>query len=361
MKKEFFNTDLPPIWVVNLERSQDRRQFMQRQLETMGLDYRFIDAVDGKNLTEKDWQKYSKERALKEKRRELSVGEIGCALTHVSMYHQMIDKDIAEVLILEDDVFITEDLLYVLAQRRNFPQDWEVVNFANDSAKTIPLGEPIFAAYKICKFEGMANRTSTYLINLQGAKKLMAHLYPIRLPADDIIGRTKITGLNLYGITPQVVSLAKFKSEIWGNDLKVGLKAKVTGKLGEDGRFVAHEIRMGAAADRAEIEGVIERLDQQKNTLRLLKREFALPDGIAVKDVQRNPTSLKNLKAGDRVKLKGKYSEAEGFAPEGIKVQEATDVNLEELQDNIHRIDSENKTFEVAGFTVVFNEETTIF
>lgn len=191
---------------------------MQQQLEAMGLDYEIINAVDGKNLNQSDLQKYSKRLALKEKRRELSTGEIGCALTHANMYQQMIDREIDEILVLEDDIVITQNLLNALYQRKSFPEDWEIINFANTEAKTIPLGEPLFDKYRICKFEGTANRTSAYLINLKGAKKLIAHLYPIRLPADDIIGRTDITTLNLYGIIPSVVRLAEFKSDIWDYD-----------------------------------------------------------------------------------------------------------------------------------------------
>lgn len=213
-----FNAKLPPIWIANLERSQDRRQFMQQQLEAMNLEYNFISATDGKNLTQNDLQKYSKKLALKEKKRELSTGEIGCALTHANMYQRMIDHGIDEVLILEDDIFITQDLLNILHQRRKFPQDWEVINFANTEAKTIPLGESISETYKICTFKKIANRASAYLINLKGARKLIDHLYPIRLPADDIIGRTDITALNLYGITPRVVRLADVKSDIWDYD-----------------------------------------------------------------------------------------------------------------------------------------------
>ncbi len=191
---------------------------MQRQLEAMGLEYTFIRAVDGKALSQSDLQKYSRKRALKAKGRELSTGEIGCALSHADMHHRMVDDGIDEVLILEDDIFITRNLLEVLKRRRHFPSDWDVVNFANTWAKPIPLGEPIFENHRICTFEDIANRASAYLINRKGAGKLIAHVHPIRLPADDIIGYADIAALNLYGITPAVVRLAEFQSDIWDYD-----------------------------------------------------------------------------------------------------------------------------------------------
>ena len=218
MKKEDCTIALPPIWVASLARSPERRQFMQQQFASLNLSYRIIDASDGKKLSREELQKYSKRHALKAKRRELSTGEIGCALTHAKIYQQMLDENLEEVLILEDDIVITQDLLHVLLQRRNFPPEWEAVNFANTWAQAIPLGEPVCKNYRICRFKGIANRTSAYLINRQGAKKLIEHVYPIRLPADDLVGLTQMTGLRLYGITPSVVALADFKSDIWSDE-----------------------------------------------------------------------------------------------------------------------------------------------
>ena len=52
----------------------------------------------------------------------------------------MLDENLEEVLILEDDIVITQDLLHVLLQRKKFPPEWEAVNFANTWAQAIPWG-----------------------------------------------------------------------------------------------------------------------------------------------------------------------------------------------------------------------------
>jgi glycosyl transferase family 25 len=217
MKKEDCTIALPPIWVASLARSPERRRFMQQQFASLQLSYRIINAIDGKKLSREELQKYSERQALKVKRRELSTGEIGCALTHAKIYQQMLVENLEEVLILEDDIVLTQDLLDVLLQRRKFPPEWEAVNFANTWAQAIPSGGPVCKDYRICRFKGIANRTSAYLLNRQGAKKLIGHVYPIRWPADDLVGLTYITKLHLYGITPSVVAPADFKSDIWSD------------------------------------------------------------------------------------------------------------------------------------------------
>jgi GR25 family glycosyltransferase involved in LPS biosynthesis len=39
-----------PIWVLNLERSKERRAFMEKQLQNLDLEFEIIKAVDGKLL-----------------------------------------------------------------------------------------------------------------------------------------------------------------------------------------------------------------------------------------------------------------------------------------------------------------------
>ena len=141
------------------------------------------------------------------------------------------------------------------------------------------------------------------------------------------------------------------------NDLKVGQRVKVEGRLDEDGAFVALKIGAKAPEDEGVIEGLIQSIDHQKNTLCLLNREFILPDEVKIKDLHRDIISFKDIKAGDRVKLKGKYSELKGFVPEKIIMQEDTDYDIVELQGKIDKIDLRKKTLDVLGFTVIVKEQ----
>jgi len=145
------------------------------------------------------------------------------------------------------------------------------------------------------------------------------------------------------------------------NGLKVGQRLKVKGKLSEDGVFAAQKISPEAPADDSEIEGLIQSIDHQKNILCLLNREFVLPDNIAVKGLQGDIIGLKDLKAGDAVKLKGKFSESKGFVAAKIKMQETNGFDCEELQGNINKIDWEKKILDVIGFTVMVNQKTALF
>ena len=202
-----------PVWVLNLERSRDRRVYMADQLRRLNWQFEIIPAVDGRCLSAEDLRYYSAQEALKFVSRELSPGEIGCALSHARIWERIVAVNIQEALIFEDDIEIKSELMGVLERRDAFPEDWELINFRTD-VKKLPFGPPVYAQYHACRFKAYANRTAAYLINIKGAKKLLDHVYPIRLAADGLTGRTHISNLISYGVYPDLVELAKFPSMI---------------------------------------------------------------------------------------------------------------------------------------------------
>ena len=107
-----------PVWLLSLERSRDRREFMVKQLQALNLQFEIVPAVDGKCLDSEDLKHYSAPEAIKAIQREMKPGEIGCALSHARMWERIVAENIEEVLILEDDVMIKSELLDVLEAAR---------------------------------------------------------------------------------------------------------------------------------------------------------------------------------------------------------------------------------------------------
>lgn len=75
-------------FVINLPQSQNRRESVQNELNKIGITANFIDAVYGKLLTEDELSR------LIVKTNYLSLGEIGCALSHLKIYKMMIDEQL---------------------------------------------------------------------------------------------------------------------------------------------------------------------------------------------------------------------------------------------------------------------------
>ena len=119
-----------PIWVINLKRDVARRDFMVEQLERLVLAYELIEAVDGSTLTEEDMSITSPELSEQRIYRQLTRGEIGCALSHIRLWERIVREDIPEALIFEDDVLIGRNMVDILLNREKLPQDWEHSNLS---------------------------------------------------------------------------------------------------------------------------------------------------------------------------------------------------------------------------------------
>jgi len=104
------------IYIVNLPRCRDRRENILGECARFELEPEAIYGVDGQNLTEAELR----ELVFDRDRNPLGRGEIGCALSHLGIYRDMIDKDIPLALILEDDSVFNLDprpLLEALARQ----------------------------------------------------------------------------------------------------------------------------------------------------------------------------------------------------------------------------------------------------
>lgn len=86
-----------PIFVVSLARAADRRAAMHAHLSGLGLAFEIIDAVDGRTLAPEQVD------AIMPKGTPLSLGDLGCYLSHMSIYKRMVAEGIGLALILEDD------------------------------------------------------------------------------------------------------------------------------------------------------------------------------------------------------------------------------------------------------------------
>jgi len=123
--------DKTRIKCVNLERRQDRKDFMINLLTHIDLmnDCDFFVAVDGQKLVRTD-ELYDmfKDNDFGSKR-----GVVGCALSHYQLWNQLLDDKVYDnYIILEDDIEVDRDFKFKLVQMQKLLQeksDWDVCYF----------------------------------------------------------------------------------------------------------------------------------------------------------------------------------------------------------------------------------------
>ncbi|MBT0882303.1 glycosyltransferase family 25 protein [Campylobacter sp. 2018MI13] len=206
------------FFIINLEQDIEKRQKITALCESLGLNYEIIKAVYGKALSEDEIKKntYPKEEQLKLFKRTLSLGEIGCAMSHRLCYQKIIEQNLEDAIILEDDAVFDKNLLEFLKYKNEFPKDLELLllghqrqiysddGFRIESPFSLRFNKKILN-WNLKRLVGRGNGAYGYYITNNGAQKLFKAMNKFHLPAD--LYTSNETFINLYAIYPILIKL----------------------------------------------------------------------------------------------------------------------------------------------------------
>lgn len=188
------------VFVINLDKNVERMSSMKAQLDRFGLVYERFPAIYGKQLSKEDRKsKFSAIRSFFAMGRRLTDGEIGCALSHLGIYHKMCEEDIDIALILEDDILISDGVISAIHS---------TINFLDISRAQVVL----FSALGVNN-KGMlgiqrvssAQCADAYLITKEAARIIIKANFPILTVADCWRRWSRREKLELYQFLPAIV------------------------------------------------------------------------------------------------------------------------------------------------------------
>lgn len=186
-------------FLINLDKDKDRLAAADAQLKKSGISYERFTAIYAKELPQEEIeQKVNYFRWWCCLGREILPGEVGCALSHYSLYQKMIDENIPYACILEDDIVLESNFKPTL----NRVEQWldagmpQVVLLSNHSDEP-EYGEEIRkVSTGLC--------TESYIITQPAAKALLKENFPICVPCDHWGRWVKHGAIHLYLATPSV-------------------------------------------------------------------------------------------------------------------------------------------------------------
>jgi hypothetical protein len=108
------------------------------------------------------------------------------------------------------------------------PSGWDVVQLIYKCEDIEPIS-PRLVSFPMRKLMPVAS--AGYLVSKTGAAKLADNAYPLRYPADSLIGRSPRWGTNVYGARPQLVTI----NNIFPSNIVVarGVTARIARKAKE--------------------------------------------------------------------------------------------------------------------------------
>jgi len=173
-------------FVINLVRDEARRIAISQQLGQLKLPYSIFPAIYGRDLSKEDLTKsYNRELAIKESH-DLTLGEIGCALSHIGVYREMVRLGIQHCLVLEDDAKLGPDIVDVLPKLAAlYPANTAQVVMLNYVEKYQRIGMiKLTDKHHVVSTYGGNKNAHGYFITLAAAKNLSENLFPVWLVAD---------------------------------------------------------------------------------------------------------------------------------------------------------------------------------
>lgn len=194
------------IFLINLERSPKRLDQMDKRLKSLSLNYHLVKAIDGKSLTKPEISNWTSWKTRFLLGRVLRPGEIGCYLSHLGVYKNMLNQDYKAAMVLEDDVEIKDELPMFCSCLELLPNDWDIVRLEKRSNKQGVLVETLKEKFQLYRLFHCEYGTAGYLVSQSGAKKILSISRKLFWPIDFVMARYWTARLNVYEISPPLIN-----------------------------------------------------------------------------------------------------------------------------------------------------------
>ena len=177
-------TQAIPVFVVSLARAPERRTAVCRHLEQLGIEYRLIDAVDGRALAD-DYIASIVAPGL-----TMHPGAVGCYLSHVHIYEFMRDENIPLACVLEDDAHLDPRIVRLLREGCDASAFDYCFLDSEDHNESGPIyydadsGVALNATFTAYALSAGPQTTHAYMITRAAALKRLEHAYPLTCAID---------------------------------------------------------------------------------------------------------------------------------------------------------------------------------
>lgn len=169
-----------PAWFINLDRSTDRRAYMERHIQELGIAVDRFSAIDACNLSDAEVANWKDETS------NLSKGELCCFLSHRSIWEKIAVGDADYGAIFEDDVLLSPDIKDFLDTTDWIPKNAGLIRLET-TFQEVMVGRPLA---ELCNHRELRPlRTlhwgsAGYVVSKEIAVRMLQKSQKISLPAD---------------------------------------------------------------------------------------------------------------------------------------------------------------------------------
>ena len=208
---------LDKIYIINLERNVIRKEKMLNKLNNFTKKYSFFKAVDGSVLKPNDYYPHISSILVDDIKNkqwgvDLTLGGIGCAMSHKKIWEMTVKEKHNRVLVLEDDAIILDNFNNLEEMLNYVPEDWDIIYLGSSQYKI---------KTKVNNYVSKLDYIYTtigYIINYRSASRLL-NMFPIRKQIDTVMNWAETPNfnsrsINRYIIEPNVINNGFGKTDI---------------------------------------------------------------------------------------------------------------------------------------------------
>lgn len=186
-----------PIYVISMADSHERRAGIARQLDALGLPFRFFDAVRGSALSAEDKQRILGPREITHEliERDMTDNEIGCALSHLGVCERLVAEGQDMALVMEDDARLLPGFADAVSAVKSLDYDLIILGYpklAPEDIRHVGLYDPIYTEGHLASGHAYGARPHQscmgmvgYFITRRGAQAILSCNRPLVTVADD--------------------------------------------------------------------------------------------------------------------------------------------------------------------------------
>ena len=189
------------IYVINLDKSKDRLKYITKQLKREGLIFERIAGIDGKQL---DKNELIRKKILTSE--TMTLGAIGCYLSHKKIWEKEKNIKNSNFLVLEDDCIITKNIKQKFNEySKQIPENWDIIYLGGSNIHGKKITKNILVP--IPKNHNDTTNCGMYamLINKKALPQLLKYSEKIIGNIDQVIKNNLFKKLNVYFIVDPLI------------------------------------------------------------------------------------------------------------------------------------------------------------
>ena len=204
-KKENFKSNLNiPAYFINLDRQNDRKEYMNKQFKNNNLNVTRYSAFDKKLLSENKLLEFQKNNTIESAfavQKQKKEGSLACLLSHLYLWGKIYNQKNDEIsLIFEDDCKILPNFNQKLQEAiHNAPEDWDMIWLGYNKIKGQKVSDHYYKPFKGYHW-GYNSQHHCYLIKRKAFPKLQKILLPVKknFNTKDTVLRINFDKFNAY-------------------------------------------------------------------------------------------------------------------------------------------------------------------